>query len=229
MALAAIAWLAAWRMTDRLRAPLLRLGQSSRIANYLLITWRLAVSVALVVVVLWALNAHSGRGNLEATLTALGLNLHLPAIDAGVMSLLLFATCYAINLGATFFRRAVRHNPKVATVNLLPQSAWETVVFSLVLSPAAGVGEEVIYRGFLQWLITAATGDPISAVATQAVLFGMAHLYQGGIGILRTFTIGLVLGWGTLVSGSLVPAIVAHTLLDIASGIVRVPAPTRMP
>ena len=142
------------------------------------------------------------------------------------MSLLLFATCYAINLGATFLRRAVRQNPKLATVNLLPQSVWETVVFSLILSPAAGVGEEVIYRGFLQWAIAGATSDPVSAVATQAVLFGMAHLYQGGVGILRTFAIGLVLGWGTLVSGSLVPAIVAHTLLDIASGIVRVQSPT---
>ena len=160
-----------------------------------------------------------------AAFADLGLNLRLPLASAGVLSLLLFATCYAINLGFTFLRRALRRNAKFATVNILPQTMWETVAFSLILSPAAGIGEEIIYRGFLQWALATTTGDPISAIGTQAVVFGMAHLYQGGLGVLRTFAIGVVLGAGTLVSGSLIPAILAHILIDIASGIVRVPPP----
>jgi membrane protease YdiL (CAAX protease family) len=223
---AATGWLVVWRTAYRFRAPLLRIGAGQRIANYLLIAWRLAASVALVVALSGALELRSGRDDLGEALAALGLHLRLPAAELGVLSVLLFATCYAINLGFTFLRRALRRNPKLATVNMLPQTVWETVVFSLVLSPAAGIGEEVVYRGFLQWAISSATGDPVSAVGTQAVLFGMAHLYQGGLGVLRTFAIGVVFGAGTLASGSLIPAILGHTLLDIASGIVRVPSPT---
>jgi membrane protease YdiL (CAAX protease family) len=70
-------------------------------------------------------------------------------------------------------------------------------------------------------------------VGTAAVLFGLLHLYQGGLGILRTGSIGLVLGAGTLATGSLMPAILAHTLLDMTSTIVRVgalpPAPAAKP
>jgi len=204
---------------------LLQIGAGQRIADYLLITWRTAASVALVFAFSWALEQHSGRGDMGAAFADLGLNLRLPLASAGVLSVLLFATCYAINLGFTFLRRALRRNAKFATVNILPQTMWETVAFSLILSPAAGIGEEIIYRGFLQWALATTTGDPISAIGTQAVVFGMAHLYQGGLGVLRTFAIGVVLGAGTLVSGSLIPAIVAHILIDIASGIVRVPPP----
>ncbi len=223
---AAFGWLVIWRTTYRLRAPLLRIGTGQRIANYLLIAWRLAASVGLVVAFSWALELRSGRDDLGVALTDFGLHLRLAAADAGVLSVLLFATCYAINLGSTFLRRALRRNPKLATVTILPQTVWETAAFSLILSPAAGIGEEIVYRGFLQWAITTATGDPISAIGTQAVLFGLAHLYQGGLGVMRTFAIGVVLGAGTLASHSLIPAIVAHTLLNIASGIVRVPSPT---
>ena len=227
-ALAATAgWLVAWRTAYRLRPPLLRLGLANRVVDYLLIAWRGAVSVALVVVILWWLEQRSGRGRIDLALAELGLHGRLPTDEMGVLSLLLFSTCYAINLGFTLLRRALGHKQRFATANLLPQTFWETVAFSLVLSPAAGVCEEIFFRGFLQWAIAASTGDPISAIGSQAVLFGMVHIYQGGLGILRTFAVGAVLGAGTLACGSLIPAIVAHTLLDIASGIVRVAPPVR--
>jgi membrane protease YdiL (CAAX protease family) len=110
---------------------------------------------------------------------------------------------------------------------MVPDSPAETAVFSLLLAPASGIGEEIVFRGVLQWAFIALTGDPISSVASQAVLFGIIHLYQGGLGVLRTFAIGLVLGAGTLASGSLLPAIVAHTLINAAVGTARVSMPAR--
>jgi membrane protease YdiL (CAAX protease family) len=105
---------------------------------------------------------------------------------------------------------------------MVPDTIAETVVFSLVLSPVAGVSEEFVFRGLLMWLFTVTTGDPISAIGSQAVLFGIIHLYQGGLGVLRTFVLGLILGAGTLACGSLLPVIVAHTLINVAVGTGRV-------
>ena len=227
LAAAAAGWVVVWRGAYRLRAPLQRLGTGPRIANYLLIALRGAASVGLVVATLWWLEQRSGRGDVGEALAELGLHARLPTGQVCALSALMFAACYAINLGFTSLRRTTGRRPKLVTVNLLPETVWERVAFSLVLSPAAGIGEEIVYRGFLQWAVAAATGDPISAVGTQAVLFGMVHAYQGGLGILRTFALGLVLGTGTLASGSLVPAMIAHTLLDIASGIGRTPPPAR--
>ena len=217
-----------WRTARRLRAPLARAGIGQRSANYLLISWRGFASVAAVAVILWALEFGSGRNDLGAAFGDIGLNLRPPADQLAALSLLLFLVCYAINLGFSLLRRAVGVRPKLATVNMPPQTVWETIVFALLLSPMAGVSEEIVFRGLFQWAFSKWTGDPISAVASQAVLFGILHMYQGGLGVLRTFALGLVLGAGTLASGSLVPAIIAHTLIDIAVAFVRPPVAARL-
>ena len=45
------------------------------------------------------------------------------------------------------------------------------------------------------------------------------HGYQGALGIIRTMTIGGLLALGFLISGSLFPCILAHTLINIIVGI----------
>jgi membrane protease YdiL (CAAX protease family) len=220
-----IAWLIMWRTAHRLRPPLLRLGLGPRIANYLLISWRELASMTAAIALLACVELWSRRSDLGAALDGIGLKPGAPAGQLGVLSVLLFATCYAINLGFGFLRRSIRVRPTAATVNMVPATVAETIVFSLVLSPVSGVSEEVVFRGLLQWAFIVTTGDPISAVASQAVLFGIIHLYQGGIGVLRTFVVGLVLGAGTLASGSLIPAIIAHTLINAAVGTGRVSRP----
>jgi len=61
-------------------------------------------------------------------------------------------------------------------------------------------------------------GVPGSVLLTSAV-FGVLHGYQGVLGILRTSAMGGMLAWGFLASGSLWPAVVAHTLIDLAAGL----------
>jgi membrane protease YdiL (CAAX protease family) len=52
----------------------------------------------------------------------------------------------------------------------------------------AAVGEEVAYRGYLQTrmrqLFGSGTGGLIAAIVATSVLFGIAHTYQGVIGII---------------------------------------------
>jgi membrane protease YdiL (CAAX protease family) len=54
---------------------------------------------------------------------------------------------------------------------------------------------------------------------TSAV-FGVLHAYQGAIGMLRAGTMGAVLAWGLLASGSLWPPLVAHVVIDLLAGLV---------
>lgn len=101
---------------------------------------------------------------------------------------------------------------------LLPRTRREKSVFAL-LSVAAGTGEELAYRGYALGLLGPLTGTTW-AVALTSVVFGLMHGYQGALGIVRTTVMGAVLAGGFLASGSLWPAILAHTAIDILAGIV---------
>jgi uncharacterized protein len=101
---------------------------------------------------------------------------------------------------------------------LLPRTTEERGVFAL-LSVAAGVGEELAYRGYAIPVLASLMGLPGAAVLTS-VVFGILHGYQGVIGTVRTTLMGGLLAWGLLASGSLLPAIVAHTLIDLVAGLV---------
>ena len=101
---------------------------------------------------------------------------------------------------------------------LLPRSGRERRVFAL-LSVAAGTGEEIAYRGYAIPVLTPVLGTLGAGVLTSAV-FGVMHGYQGALGVVRTALMGGVLAWGFVASGSLWPAILAHTLIDLLAGIV---------
>jgi membrane protease YdiL (CAAX protease family) len=101
---------------------------------------------------------------------------------------------------------------------LLPSTPRERSAFA-VLSVAAGTGEELAYRGYVIPVLATLTGvGPAAIVST--VVFGIMHGYQGMMGIIRTGLMGAVLAWGFLASGSLWPAILAHTAIDRLAGLV---------
>lgn len=101
---------------------------------------------------------------------------------------------------------------------LLPRTGREKRVFAL-LSVAAGVGEEVAYRGYAVPVLAVAVGVPWSVAITSAV-FGVLHSYQGPLGMIRTGVMGAVLAGGFLMSGSLLPVIIGHALVDLLGGLV---------
>lgn len=100
---------------------------------------------------------------------------------------------------------------------LLPQTGRERGVFA-ILSLAAGSGEEMAYRGYVIPVLAPLLGVGGAAALSTAV-FGVVHAYQGALGVVRTTFMGGVLAWGFLASGSLWPAVLAHTLIDLVAGI----------
>lgn len=99
---------------------------------------------------------------------------------------------------------------------LAPVTPRENRVFGLV-SITAGVCEEIMYRGILLAVLTPAVGL-WPAVGLSSVIFGMGHAYQGFPGIVKTTLVGLVMALLTVFSGSLLVAIVLHTVIDLTSG-----------
>jgi membrane protease YdiL (CAAX protease family) len=98
-----------------------------------------------------------------------------------------------------------------------PRTAGERSVF-YVLCVAAGVGEEIVYRGVLFTLFAVLTGSWWLAAALAALVFGAMHLYQGprtaGLAGLYGLRDHVVVG----LTGTLWVAIVVHIVHDAVLG-----------
>lgn len=93
-----------------------------------------------------------------------------------------------------------------------------------------GVGEELFLRGLvLGALLVAARrgrakrGRDWIAVVAAAVPFGLLHLFEHeGLDLLWRFTYtafaGVLLGWLRVATGSLLPAVIAHNLINVGGG-----------
>lgn len=128
--------------------------------------------------------------------------------------------------------RIERLRQKIASVELfLPHDEREYRWFML-LSCTAGCCEELLYRGFLTWVVASYAGVA-AAVVIVSVAFGAAHAYQGAKGIVRAGAGAVIFSGIVLASGWLIPAMVIHALVDISGGVlgfrlVRRDPPTMM-
>jgi len=81
-----------------------------------------------------------------------------------------------------------------------------------VVALAAGVGEELLFRGVIQTVATPVLGAAAAIVLTSLV-FGLVHALTPLYAVLAAF-ISAYLGWMMVATGSLVPPIVAHAIYD---------------
>lgn len=105
------------------------------------------------------------------------------------------------------------------TRRLMPQGFTETLPF-VALVCTVSLCEEFLYRGFIySAFLRIAAGWAIVAVLGSAILFGLAHLYQGRRGVVSTFLLGVVIAAARLWTGSLIPGIIAHFVVDLVGGL----------
>lgn len=105
---------------------------------------------------------------------------------------------------------------------LIPRTARERRLFA-GLSVMAGVGEEIVFRGFLLAVLIPALGDPWIALLVSSLAFGVLHAYQGTWGVVRTGLLGGLFGVSILLDGTLWPAVIVHVLYDWHGGLVHGP------
>lgn len=102
-----------------------------------------------------------------------------------------------------------------ALTPFLPKTR-EQLAWGIAVSLAAGVFEEIAYRFYLipyaqSWL------PGWAGVAAAALLFGLAHLYQGTAGIVMTTILGGVFGYLYVATGSLLLPIIVHVAVDVSA------------
>ena len=101
-----------------------------------------------------------------------------------------------------------------------PSGPAQTAAWLLVCL-AAGAGEELSFRGYLQGQFARMTSSVPAAVFLQAVVFAVAHSYQGWRPALVAGAYGLAFGALAAARKSLRPGILAHTLVDVVGGVFR--------
>lgn len=79
----------------------------------------------------------------------------------------------------------------------------------LLLAAAAGIGEEVLFRGVLQ-------NDALLGLYLSSLLFGVLHALTPAYFLLAGI-MGLYLGWLLIVTGNLLVPIIVHWLYDAAA------------
>lgn len=105
---------------------------------------------------------------------------------------------------------------------LAPDGPAEWAVLLLVVLPVIAGAEELLFRGLLVGAIGAGFClHPVVLVVGSSVLFGLGHSAQGGVGMVVTAALGLVLGAAFLWTGSLAVVVVAHYAVDALEFVVR--------
>jgi membrane protease YdiL (CAAX protease family) len=138
---------------------------------------------------------------------------HLREIVPGLLAV----TVLGAGLGL-LLRRWPRARARVLrpVAALLPVTTEERRLF-VAVAITAGIAEEVLFRGFLLVYLTEVFPRlPLgAAMLVAAALFGLAHAYQGVLGVLLTGVAGYWLAGLYVLTGSLLLPVIVHALVDL--------------
>ncbi|MEO5760799.1 MAG: CPBP family intramembrane glutamic endopeptidase [Vicinamibacteria bacterium] len=122
----------------------------------------------------------------------------------------------ALRLVRPHWRRSVeQHKPTwrlFAPTNPHEGRMW------IALSLAAGIAEELVWRGVLPALLMMLTGSASASIALSVVSFALAHAIQGVRSVLAIGTIAAAFHALVWLSGSLYVAMTVHFVYDVIAG-----------
>lgn len=99
-------------------------------------------------------------------------------------------------------------------VNAFP--TWVAWLVVIMISVVAGICEETGYRGYMQ-VILEKRYSPLLSIAIVSIVFVLVHLHQAWSGpiLAHIFILSVLFGSIASYSGSLIPGIIAHIIMDI--------------
>jgi membrane protease YdiL (CAAX protease family) len=118
-------------------------------------------------------------------------------------------------LGLVWAAHALGLNASLEVVNL--PDVWYRVPLLLLDAAQNGILEEVVVTGYLLTRLKQMGWSDSRALATESVLRGSYHLYQGTGAFFGNLVMGLIFGWWFQRTQRVVPLIIAHTLIDAIS------------
>jgi membrane protease YdiL (CAAX protease family) len=203
---------------------LMEAASTTKIDRLVLYASTIAFQWIAVAVVLWRTHAHN----------VLPANLGLAVPKPGTALITAIALSALILVNQIVALRRLKEHPDSPAHGILPhlalkvfpQDTVERLAFTALVSTVA-ICEELIYRGFAQRVFQDWAGGVVgvglavtAGVIGSALMFSLAHLYQGSRGLISTFVVGLLFSIVRAFTGSLVPASAAHFVADITAGFV---------
>jgi uncharacterized protein len=149
-----------------------------------------------------------------------------PYVDSIVLYLCVaISIIYLIDTLVNYFNTKKTKESIEELSHVMPTS-WDDYIHFTFLAFAAGICEEIIFRGFLiNYILEMSQGMTYSfylALVLPAFIFAVSHIYQGWVSVLKIFTLSLLFGAIFLFSKSLILVIIIHVLVDLISGAVMV-------
>ena len=212
-----VPWLGRRRIHQLLARPqTTKMDRLSLYASTLAFQWLAAC------IIIWRTSAYG--------IPAAQLGLALPRPRATLATAIVLSTLILMNQIFSLRRMAACPAeikgllPQLA-LKIFPQDNVERLAFFALVSTVA-VCEEFIYRGFVQFVFQSwSNGVVMAGIIGSAAIFALAHLYQGGRGLISTSVIGLMFSAVRAWTGSLLAPLVAHFVADLVAGFL---APTRI-
>jgi membrane protease YdiL (CAAX protease family) len=125
---------------------------------------------------------------------------------------------WAVWEGAAYAVHWILGSGNAKTVDsLLPKSPVEVLVW-IATCVTAGICEEMAWRGYLQRQFHALTGNIAWAILLQALVFGIAHGYQGWRNIVVISVLGVLYGALAAWRKNLRANMISHAWADIWEG-----------
>ncbi len=153
------------------------------------------------------------------------LRFALPKSNEGVLYVLVAGAGIAASVATAAllppFRRFIAWQLSgLGRTHLLLPGSRSAALWFIPLAITAGICEEFIFRGLLpsvaRRLLDLAGGGPAWVpMVASSVAFGAVHLYQGWRGVLLTGLVGATLYMVTVRTGSLLPGMAIHALIDL--------------
>jgi membrane protease YdiL (CAAX protease family) len=154
------------------------------------------------------------------------LGINLPVINDSVMfysGILILA--YLIDTGYSFYK-SVNSNEEIEDISAIIPLNWTEYKHFIFLALAAGICEEIVFRGFLiNYLMQVFSFLPYIewvAVLLPAIIFSISHAYQGYWAVLKIFGLALLFGLIYVHSKSLLLVIIIHVCIDLFSGLMAI-------
>lgn len=104
-------------------------------------------------------------------------------------------------------------------------------LYVLLYGLQTGIGEEILFRGFFGKRFVSKFGFSVGNIV-QALIFAVPHILtfnstpilEVALGVLNALFIGYVFGYVSekIYNGSIIPSIMAHTLINILSGLLLI-------
>jgi membrane protease YdiL (CAAX protease family) len=146
-------------------------------------------------------------------------------INSWLWLTILFIILYVVD---TWVAINSKENPEKTFIDkktktpFMPTKRHELPLYFLMCF-CAGVFEEIIFRGFLvtymMYLLSDIVSGEMWAVFLPALVFSLAHYYQGSKAVLKILILSVLFGYIFILSDSLLIVMILHFLVDAIGGL----------